>query len=1043
MDVAQRLIQTWVASPRSEEIEETASGITSGDIKLLHIVKGLGEYLTSENDDLRNKGVEFLAKVVGRCPPETFNKQSVKVLVTFFISKLEDIDTIIPALKGILALSPLPSLSDVDTIQLINALFTHVKMQALVQAQRLTVYSIFDTLMSRHREVLKGMGNQFLSGYIALADGEKDPRNLMVAFAIARVILIEFDIRDKVEDLFNITFCYFPIAFRPPPDDPYGITAEDLKKALSLCLSATPAFGPLAIPLFLEKIATVAPATKRDILRALDVCLPVYGAGTAHKFARKLWNALKLEIFQPTDPQTEEVALKTTQILIQTIYPEDDTGSTPTDDVEGLAKDACEECIQILKEPEKSQAKPSMKVLCAFVSTTPSVSRYTISHVVPHLVKLFLNPDELPNRGPTLKLLSSLIAAIRDSTLKARISPEAGHTSLAPYKDEVLGVLVTGLKVPSSVQPALEGLKAMVTTPGLFEDEELGFVVHNVNDIITGEREDAMGSSDAALDLLTTISSTAPTHVSQTTLPLLFSLLPDQAPPRDDFPARDKYWKTLASLAHLCIQPVLFETLVVRLSTKLDLLCGPTTPTLEDKNALDVEPVAAYGHAIMTTLANVLAKKVERGDVDVPKYIDRLVPTLFGILLSGTVAGTDSPSFAAVDVRLVSITGRIVNLIVQTASVQKQEAFVVALVALFFKGDSKAIATSHHSSFLSGTFLPFEENATELQANLVVLLSESLISLHKEVALPVEDQGGFLDTMINWSIHHAKNALQREAVWHIVASVVNKREQDLALFFTKMLESFWATHIQSSNNNLEARKLGIRVWTWIAKGLVVRNHPQAAVFVDRLFELFDDESTSWDAARAIGKIIATNRVLTKSNHAVLKILYAQRYSNSVLPRIITGAQSTAEPRRQTANLVALTSLIKSVPKTAYAHEMPTLMPLLLRGLELPDTEIRASVIETLLTAAQAEIESNSKNSKEDSIVASHASSLAATMLKNSSVSTMPDAKVRIAALRYLAILPKVVRYNVLHPQKATVIRGMSKILDDPKRAVRKEAVDAR
>jgi DNA repair/transcription protein MET18/MMS19 len=43
------------------------------------------------------------------------------------------------------------------------------------------------------------MGDRFLSGYIALADGEKDPRNLMVAFAIARVLALEFDISTKFE----------------------------------------------------------------------------------------------------------------------------------------------------------------------------------------------------------------------------------------------------------------------------------------------------------------------------------------------------------------------------------------------------------------------------------------------------------------------------------------------------------------------------------------------------------------------------------------------------------------------------------------------------------------------------------------------------------------------------------------------------------------------------------------------------------------------------------------------------------------------------
>ena len=46
---------------------------------------------------------------------------------------------------------------------------------------------------------MKNMGADFLSRYIQLADGEKDPRNLMVAFAIARVIGVEFDISQHVE----------------------------------------------------------------------------------------------------------------------------------------------------------------------------------------------------------------------------------------------------------------------------------------------------------------------------------------------------------------------------------------------------------------------------------------------------------------------------------------------------------------------------------------------------------------------------------------------------------------------------------------------------------------------------------------------------------------------------------------------------------------------------------------------------------------------------------------------------------------------------
>ena len=57
-----------------------------------------------------------------------------------------------------------------------------------------------------------------------------------------------------------------------------------------------------------------------------------------------------------------------------------------------------------------------------------------------------------------------------------------------------------------------------------------------------------------------------------------------------------------------------------------------------------------------------------------------------------------------------------------------------------------------------------------------------------------------------------------------------------------------------------------------------------------------------------------------------------------------------------------------------------------------------------------------------------------------------DAKfqqVRIAALRYLGVLPSIVRYDVLHPHRPVVIRELAKAVDDPKRSVRKEAVNTR
>jgi DNA repair/transcription protein MET18/MMS19 len=43
------------------------------------------------------------------------------------------------------------------------------------------------------------MGDSFIGSYCRLADGEKDPRNLLIAFSIARVILVEFEVENRIE----------------------------------------------------------------------------------------------------------------------------------------------------------------------------------------------------------------------------------------------------------------------------------------------------------------------------------------------------------------------------------------------------------------------------------------------------------------------------------------------------------------------------------------------------------------------------------------------------------------------------------------------------------------------------------------------------------------------------------------------------------------------------------------------------------------------------------------------------------------------------
>lgn len=168
-------------------------------------------------------------------------------------------------------------------------------------------------------------------------------------------------------------------------------------------------------------------------------------------------------------------------------------------------------------------------------------------------------------------------------------------------------------------------------------------------------------SSELILDLLASISERAPRHVAKQTLPLLFASLPDAAPSREDTGGREKCWQTLSALRQLCVQQELFENLVIRLTTKLDLLCFPSQIGTQE----DLEPSQAYAHMILKTLAQTLATKVKAKHPDVSKYVDRLVPSIFNIFVASAFLA-EKRNVVAADSRLIGVAGEIVTLVIQS-----------------------------------------------------------------------------------------------------------------------------------------------------------------------------------------------------------------------------------------------------------------------------------------------------------------------------------------------------------------------------------------
>ena len=117
-----------------------------------------------------------------------------------------------------------------------------------------------------------------------------------------------------------------------------------------------------------------------------------------------------------------------------------------------------------------------------------------------------------------------------------------------------------------------------------------------------------------------------------------------------------KYRRVLQLLTRLCIEPTLFETLVIRLSAKLDVLFSRAG------DAEDTEPFAAYAHSLLQTLSRVLAVKVEKSHLDIPKYLDLLVIPLYGLFVSSALKRPDG---IATNERLLVVAGKVVSFVVR------------------------------------------------------------------------------------------------------------------------------------------------------------------------------------------------------------------------------------------------------------------------------------------------------------------------------------------------------------------------------------------
>ena len=397
--------------------------------------------------------------------------QSASVLTRFLCQRLRDPPSVPGALDGILKLisSPLDS----ETLQLIpETLFAELNIQSFIQTTRYLAFQVFYELVVNHADAISSMGLEFLSGYIQAMDGEKDPRNLLVAFRTVRRIVAMFDISDVAEELFEVTSCYFPITFRPPPNDPYGITSEDLKTELCACMTASPLFAQYAMPLLMEKLTSASDGARRDAMDVLAASVDVYNIFEIMPHVNSIWKCvgdyLSIDELLPS-------CLELTKSLVRGLSKASVTTATSTgylDPLSEFVNAILEEATKQFdfKNGETKLGRTYIKLVSGSVaSAAPGACEIVINHVVPFLLSRGIQDQPVFEKRLGGELLTTLIQASRQVSLYV--------DNWMPYRDQVFELFLRmtddQTSTPSLQVIGLLGLRELILFPELLSEAQL------------------------------------------------------------------------------------------------------------------------------------------------------------------------------------------------------------------------------------------------------------------------------------------------------------------------------------------------------------------------------------------------------------------------------------------------------------------------------------------------------------------------------------------------------------------------------------------
>ncbi|XP_047408687.1 MMS19 nucleotide excision repair protein homolog isoform X2 [Sciurus carolinensis] len=1001
------LVQDFVMGQQEGPADQVAADVKSGSYTVLQVVEALGSSLENPEPRTRARGIQLLSQVLLQCHSLLLEKEVVH-LILFYENRLKDHHLVIPSvLQGLRALSLCVALPPGLAVSVLKAIFQEVHVQSLLQVDRHTVYSIITNFMRTREEELKGLGADFTFGFIQVMDGEKDPRNLLVAFRIVHdLISKDYSLGPFVEELFEVTSCYFPIDFTPPPNDPHGIQREDLILSLRAVLASTPRFAEFLLPLLIEKVDSEILSAKLDSLQTLNACCAVYGQKELKDFLPSLWASIRREVFQTASErvETEGLAalLSLTACLSRSVLRAD-----AEDLLDSFLSNILQDCRHHLCEPDMKLVWPSAKLLQAAAGASARACDHITSSVLPLLLDQFHKHSQSNQRRTILEMILGFLK------LQQKWSYEdKDENPLSGFKDQLCSLVFMALTDPS-IQPQLVGIRTLTvlgTQPGLLSTGDLELAVGHLYRLSFLE-EDSQSCRVAALEASGALAALYPVAFISHLIPKLAEELRREESDlaRGDEPTKcSRHLRCLQALSAVSTHPsIVKETLPLLLQH------------LWQANKGNVVAGSTEVIAICQSLQRV-AEKCQQDLESYWYFHETAVPCLLALAVQASMPEKEPSVLRKVLLEdealaaMVSVIGTATTHLSPELAAQS----VTHIVPLFLDGNTSFLP---ENSFPS-RFQPFQDGSSG-QRRLIALLMAFVCSLPRNVEIPQLNQ--LMRELLELSCCHGCT-FSSTAAAKCFAGLLNKHPAG------QQLDEFLQLAVDTVENGLGSKASRSQAFTlllWVTKALVLRYHPLSSCLTARLMGLLSDPELGPAAADGFSLLMSDcTDVLTRAGHAEVRIMFRQRFFTDNVPALVQGFH--AAPQDVKPNyLKGLSHVLNRLPKPVLLPELPTLLSLLLEALSCPDSVVQLSTLSCLqpllLEAPQ--------------VMSLHVDTLVTKFLN---LSSSPSMAVRIAALQCMHALTHLPT-PVLLPYKPQVIRALAKPLDDKKRLVRKEAVSAR